>query len=196
MTVENLGSEIRSDEQYKYLIQTLGSKVQTVYVGDLAKYNYHRDNLTVSDGGLILYKGSRFLVPQVLRVGLLKALHMGHPRVQSMVLRAKETFWWPGLKEDIIQVRAICQMCHQNAPSQQKEPSMGVPISRYAFESISVDHFFLKGNEFLALVDRHSGMMSCHSTNYRGAREFLKILRLHSQPSECGQQRTLNIVHA
>ena len=34
-----------------------------------------------------------------------------------------------------------------------KEPSMGVPITQYAFESISVDHFFLKGNEFLALVD-------------------------------------------
>ena len=128
-----------------------------------------------------MYKGSRFLVPQVLRVWLLKALHMGPPRVQSMVLRAKETFWWPGLKEDIIQVRAICQMCHQNAPSQQKEPSMGVPISQYAFESISVDHFFLKGNEFLTLVDRHSGMMSCHSTHLRGSREFLKILRLHCQ---------------
>ena len=106
--------------------------------------------MTVSDGGLILYKGSRFLVPQVLRGGLLKALHMGHPGVHSMVLREKETFWWPGLKEDIIQVRARCQMCHQNAPSQPKEPSMGVPISQYALESISVDHFFLKGNEFLA----------------------------------------------
>ena len=40
MTVEKLGAEIRSDEQYKYLRQTLASKVQTVYVGNLAKYNY------------------------------------------------------------------------------------------------------------------------------------------------------------
>ena len=72
-------------------------------------------------------------------------------------------------------------MCHQNAPSQPKEPSMGVPISQYAFESISINQFFLKGNEFLSLVDRHSGIMSCHSTNYRGSREFLKILRLQCQ---------------
>ena len=54
-----------------------------------------------------------------------------------------------GLKDDIIQVRARCQMFHQNAPSQPKEPSMGVPISQYAFESISEDHFVLKGNDFL-----------------------------------------------
>ena len=90
--MEKLGAEIRSVEQYKKLGQTLASKVRTVYVVDVAKYNYHRDILTVSDGGLILYQGSRFLVPQVLRVGLLKALHMGYPGVQSMVLRAKETF--------------------------------------------------------------------------------------------------------
>ena len=148
MTVEKLRAEIQSDEQYKYMRQTLAGKVPTIYVGDLAKYNYHRDNLSVSEGGLILYKGSRFLVPKTLRAGLLKALHMGHPGVLSMVLRAKESFWWPGLKDDINHVRAMCQMCHQNAPSQPKEPSVGVPITQYAFESISVDHFFLKGNEF------------------------------------------------
>ena len=152
--------------------QTLAGKEPTIYVGGLAKYNYHRDNLSVSEGELILYKGSRFLVPKTLRAGLLKALHMGHPGVLSMVLRAKESFWWPGLKNNINHVRAMCEMCHQNAPSQPKEPSIGVPITQNAFESISVDHFFLKGNEFLVLVDRHSGMMSCHSTSYRGARDF------------------------
>ena len=40
--------------------------VYTLYVGELAIYNYHRDNLTVSDSGLILYKGTRFVVPKVL----------------------------------------------------------------------------------------------------------------------------------
>ena len=104
-----------------------------------------------------------------MRAGLLKALNMGHPGVQSMVLRAKETFWWPGLQEDIPQVRAMCQMCHQNALSQPKEPLMVETISQYAFESISGDHFFLKGNEFLAFVDRYSGMVSCHLTNFRGS---------------------------
>ena len=44
-----------------------------------------------------------------------------------------------------------------------------------------MDHFFLKGNEFLALVDRHSGMLSVHATSFKGARELLRILRLHCQ---------------
>ena len=54
-------------------------------------------------------------------------------------------------------------------------------MTQYAFESICVDHFFRKANESLALVDRQSGLMSCHLTNYRGAREFLEILRVHCQ---------------
>ena len=48
MTVEKLGAEIWSDTLYKYLRQTLAGKVKTVkYVGELAIYNYHKDNLTV-----------------------------------------------------------------------------------------------------------------------------------------------------
>ena len=72
MTVEKLGAEIRFNTLYKYLRQTLAGNVQVVkYVGELDIYSYPKDNLTVSDSGLILYKGSRFLLPKVLRAGLL-----------------------------------------------------------------------------------------------------------------------------
>ena len=84
-------------------------------------------------------------------------------------------------ERDIEQVRANCLLCHQNAPSQAKEPSKGVPSTNYAYESLSMDHFFLKGIEYLAIVDRHSGMLSVHATNFKGSRELLRILRLHCQ---------------
>ena len=47
--------------------------------------------------GLVMFKGSRFLVPAVLRPGLLRALHSGHAGVGSMIVRAKEVCWWPGI---------------------------------------------------------------------------------------------------
>ena len=182
MTVEKLGADIQSDTVYKYLRQTLAGNVQVAkYVGELAICNYHKDNLTISDSGLIMYKGSRFLVPKVLRAGLLKALHCGHPGLLSMVLRVKETFWWTNLKEDIVQIRARCLLYHHNAPSQSKEPSMGVPSTNYGFESLSMDHFFLKGMEYLGIVNGHNGMLPVHSTNFKGSRELLRILRLYCQ---------------
>ena len=71
MTVEKLVREIQSDEHYKYLRQQMASKVPTIFVGELAQYNYCKDNLLVSERGLLMYKGYRFLVPNALRAGLL-----------------------------------------------------------------------------------------------------------------------------
>ena len=74
----------------------------------------------------------------MLRLGLLKSLHSGHPGVVSMLLRAKESFWWPGLKNDMEDVRARCLQWHENPPSQGKESSIGVPGTKYAFESLLI----------------------------------------------------------
>ena len=79
VTVERLRDEIQSDESYKYLRQVVTGNVRiSKFVGELTVYNYHKDNLTVSQEGLVMYKGSRFVVPMVLRPGLLRALHSGH----------------------------------------------------------------------------------------------------------------------
>ena len=129
-------------------VQSLAGSVQlSKYVGELAMYNYHRDSLTLSPEGLIMYEGTHFLVPNVLRPGLLKALHSRHPWVMSMLLRANESFWYPGLKQDIENVRARCLLCHENAPSQANKPSRGVLGTKNAYEALSMDHLFLKGIE-------------------------------------------------
>ena len=60
---------------------------------------------------------------------------------------------------------------------------MGVLKTQYAYEALSLDHFFLKGVEYLSIADRHSGMLSVHATVHRGAKELLKILRVHCQRS-------------
>ena len=130
-----------------------------------------------------MFKGPRFLVPESLRPGLLKALHTGHAGVVGMITRAKEAFWWPGLKPAIENIRANCIVCHENAPSQPKQPSMGVLKTKYAYEALSMDHFFLKGVEYLAIADRHSGMLSVHCSAHQGAKELIKILRVHCQRS-------------
>jgi hypothetical protein len=89
-----------------------------------------------------MFKGSRFLVPDALRPGLLKALHTGHAGVGNMIARANEAFWWPGLKPAIEGKRANCLVCHKNAPSNPKQPSMGVFKTNYAYEALAMYHFF------------------------------------------------------
>ena len=45
-------------------------------------------------------------------------------------------------------------------------------------------HFYLKGIEYLAIVDRHSGMLSVHATAFKGSKEMLRILWLHCHRNE------------
>ena len=66
MTVDKFRSEIQTDAVYKYLRQTITGNIQlSKYVRDLAVYNYHQDNVSLSPEGLIMYKGTRFLVQKV-----------------------------------------------------------------------------------------------------------------------------------
>ena len=110
VTVEKFKREIQLDASYKYIRQVIDGSVKLAkFVDKLAVLNYHRDSLTVSPEGLVMFKGSRFLVPQVLRAGLLKAVHSGHAGVGSMMERAKEVFWWPEITAEIEQVRANCR---------------------------------------------------------------------------------------
>ena len=93
MTTEKLRIKIQLDESYKYIRQVINGTVKIAkFEGHLAVLNYHRDRLTVSPEGLVMFKGTRFLVPEVLRPGLLRALNSGHAGLGSMIARAKEAF--------------------------------------------------------------------------------------------------------
>ena len=46
MTVEKLQREIQIDEEYKYLRKMVAENVSLVLASELAKYNYHRSNLS------------------------------------------------------------------------------------------------------------------------------------------------------
>ena len=80
--------EIQFDDEYKYVRKIVAENLPLVFAGELAKYNYHRSNLSRP----VMYKGTGILVPKDLKAGLLKALHVGHPGTLSMVLRPKDSF--------------------------------------------------------------------------------------------------------
>ena len=89
MTADKIKSEIQKDSEYKYIRQVICGAIKIAkFEGDLSVYNYHRDNLTVTLSGIVMFKGSRLLLPRSLRPGLLKALHCGHAGVSGMIARA------------------------------------------------------------------------------------------------------------
>jgi hypothetical protein len=83
---------------------------------ELRVYHKFRHSLYVVDG-VLCYK-ERLVIPEVLREGVLAAIHATHQGVTGMSWRIDETVFWPGIATDIIRTRGTCMTCVREAPSQ------------------------------------------------------------------------------
>ena len=122
---------------------------------DLAPYWPIRDALYDQDGVLI-YK-DRVIIPSSLRQLVLTNLHSAHQGVSSMEQRARLIAYWPGMSQDIMNVRVKCRECNRNAPSQAAPPPIQSSPPSSPFEQIFADFFMHCGHHYLVVGDRLSG---------------------------------------
>ena len=83
-------------------------------------YYRFRDQLSTVDG-VIIYN-DRVLIPPSLRPNVLATLHAAHQGTSTMISRAESSVFWPGITNDIINVRDCCHHCNKNAPSNPRGP--------------------------------------------------------------------------
>ena len=126
--------------------------------------------------GVVLYKG-RVVVPKVLRQQALHLLHLAHQGETGMCLRSHEAMWWPNITSDISQIRAKCETCTKNAPTQLPLPPVHPPLPKYPFEMISSDYFNYNSHNYLLLVDRYSNWPAIRKCKDESANELITALR-------------------
>ena len=101
----------------------------------------------------------RLVVPGNLRDRVARCLHSGHQGIDSMLRRARQAVYWPGMEADLKLQRARCDTCNIHAPSQQREPLLGTDPPDFPFQKTAAD-FFQIGNKFyLAYADRLTGWL-------------------------------------
>jgi len=109
--------------------------------------------LTLVDGLLVL-DGLRLVVPPSERQSILHMLHASHSGIQKTLSNAKDLYFWPGLKKDIVALVSSCETCQTLAPSQPREPLI--------FTLVGLDLFEALGAHWLVMVDRFSGFPFLH----------------------------------
>ena len=98
-----------SNPDYQELISLIVSGIPTdkdLMPGNLLEFHRFRDDLYTVDG-VIIYKG-RIVVPPSLRMETLNSLHAAHQGVTSMIARAENSIFWPGITQDITEIRKKC----------------------------------------------------------------------------------------
>ena len=123
-------------------------------------------------------KFPRLVIPTTLRRTVLNNLHAGHQGRDSMLRRARQSVYWPGIDAEVDQKRRQCQVCETHSPSQPAEPLMPTPPSQFPFQQVTTDLFQLEGNTYITYADRLTGWLEVdHLSSGATTTRLLKYFR-------------------
>ena len=141
------------------------------------------------DDGLLWTKGNRLFVPRAgdLRRTLLHECHdtlwAGHPGWQRTYALVKQGYYWPQLREDVMDYTRTCLTCQQDKTERQKLAGLlePLPTPTRPWESVSLD--FINGlpkvgdiSSILVVIDRFSKYATfIPTTKYCSAEETARL---------------------
>ena len=120
----------------------------------LRDYFNFREELAIIDG--LILKGHRCVIPSALCDGASKLLHHSNMDIVKTKDRARTSFFWPNLNQDI---EACLSKCHACATYQEKQPAESLlndPASTKPWTALAMDNFELNGRYYLIIVDHFS----------------------------------------
>ncbi|UYV70256.1 K02A2.6-like, partial [Cordylochernes scorpioides] len=112
-----------------------------------------KDDFSVENG--ILLKGSRYVIPENIRKGLLQRIHEGHLGIVKCRERAKGSVWWPWITSEIEEMVRTCPMCIEERTNRH-QPLLPSELPNCPWEKVGVDLFTLKGQNYLLIADYYS----------------------------------------
>lgn len=143
---------------------------------ELRTYWGVRDKLSLLSNMLMM--DERVVIPSIYRRSVLNSLHSAHQGVSSMLGRARNAVYWPGIDADIRNKRYTCHRCNEIAPSNRKEPLSLSPAPLYPYQQICLDYFHVGHHTYLSCVDRFSGWITIYSyPNGATSRQLISACR-------------------
>ncbi|XP_046340645.1 protein NYNRIN-like [Haliotis rufescens] len=142
----------------------------------LAQYCSARDEFTVHDG--LVFKGERIVVPVNMRTQVKSLLHSSHLGKESMLRRAREYVYRPGMTDQIKQITESCEACQTYSRAQQKESLMSIEAN-YPWEIVVTDLFTFEDHEYLLTIDYFSGFWEVDYLPKTTSLAVIKTLKIH-----------------
>ena len=96
-----------------------------------------RHELTIVDD--IILRGSRLLMPTVLREQTLKLAHEGHQGIVKTKQLLREKVWWPGIDKAIEQLIRTCIACQAQSPISTPPPLHMTTMPSQAWHTLHAD---------------------------------------------------------
>ena len=156
-TIEEIKVETKADPTLSILCEFVahGWPSDKSQVPTAVRHYYPlRDELAVYHG--VVYRSHKVIIPRQLQSSVLKKLHQGHQGGESMVRRAREVMYWPGMQAAILQESANCSLCASYGSELPKEPMLSHEIPQGPWKFVSQDLFKERGRWYAVTVDHYS----------------------------------------
>ena len=123
------------------------------HLSDMLKYYIPvKNELSVNNG--ILLRGNRLIIPSSLRPEIIENLHSGHQGFTKCQQRAKDSVWWPDIK-DIEEKVSKCIACSKHRLN-HVEPLLLPPFPNRPWEKVGTDIFEWRNSSYLLVMDYYS----------------------------------------
>ena len=157
---DSLKDHCKADSDYQFLVSKIKNKTfaETFTLEDprVKEFFNVRERLSIVDDVVMYaYEGNdlRAVIPKKLRHQMVTNIHAAHQGTTSILSRARQTMYWPGMDRDINRHSERCKDCQGAAPSNTKEPMIPTEIPEYPFQHATSDLFEINGHHYLVYVD-------------------------------------------
>ena len=147
----------------------------------LSSYVPIKDELCIY--GEILLRGTRIIVPRVLREKVVRLAHEGHQGMVKTKYRLRNKVWWPGMDKDAEKVCKVCHGCQVTSGYDPPEPMSRVLPLTAPWQDCSADLLgpLPSGECSLVVVDNFSRFLEVailkSTTSAKIIKAFSRCLR-------------------
>ena len=117
---------------------------------DLHEFWQHKEMLSIESG--LITCGNRIIVPREMRPEMLQYILEGHQSKKRLLLRTRNTVFWPKMTYDIQQLMGKCMICQEYGKSQMLIGTTQ-EIPPFPWHTLATDLFYWKRMDFLIVAD-------------------------------------------
>lgn len=140
------------------------------------QYSAFRSELSYANN--VVMRGSKLIIPQILRDRMLMLAHEGHPGQSSMKRRLRDRCWWPNMDQEAIKVCEKCEGCRLVQVPDPPEPMQRRSLPDKPWVDIAIDFLgpLPTGEYILVVIDYFSRHVDLEILTTITAKETIKRL--------------------
>ncbi|XP_037136291.1 uncharacterized protein K02A2.6-like [Syngnathus acus] len=166
MTLEEVKRETRGDPLLQHVVRIIHSgnwdglrdNATQFDQSTLRTFYNIREELTTVDGGSLVLKGTRLVMPVTLQSRALALAHEGHQGIVKTKQLLREKVWFPKIDKQTEELISRCLPCQSSTPKTEHQPLQMSELPQGPWEDVAVDFCgpFPSGDYLLVLIDEYS----------------------------------------